>query len=203
MLFHWQAARNPSNRSKSTRKSRRSTRPSPFSSTKRCAACFWYRSWCRDWRPYRTRLSGPRRQTNGLCPLKHSELAKCSRLRRRGLEVHLRSIDCHKTHWYNITGHFSSCFFSLFSTVLGRTTYIGFFVDWLLEAFSISVGFLIESASTSMFIGILYYISAMISDLNARIMSVNGCAAKESLQQRKALYSTYVDEMEFYTEIIG
>lgn len=85
-----------------------------------------------------------------------------------------------------------------FSSLLGQSTYIGFYVDWSLEAVALISAFIILSAASSLFIGLLLYTNAMIADLNMRLMSIDDESEPELSQAGVEFWSVYVHEIVGY-----
>lgn len=98
--------------------------------------------------------------------------------------------------------------FSLnFSSLLGQTTYLSFYVDWLIEVNAISVAFIIVSVPTSIYIGLFVHIHAMVGDMSARLRSIDTLGSHRSSIQRRAqpsvhrIWSMYVQEFVFHQNI--
>lgn len=91
------------------------------------------------------------------------------------------------------------------SSILGRTTYVGYYLDWLLALAVSTGGFVIIASSVSIYIGIFLYITGMVTDMKTRIESIE----KElRTDQRQALnqirvWTIFVQEIQFHTDIIG
>lgn len=88
--------------------------------------------------------------------------------------------------------------------MIGRTTYIGFFIDWLIES---SAGMLVDVIvilSASFYIGTFLYINGMVTDMKIRVSSID---AESTLDQRHRLTPTekwqiYQEEIQFHIAII-
>lgn len=88
----------------------------------------------------------------------------------------------------------------LFSSLLGQTTYIGFYVDWLIEVVAIVAGFTILAAASSLFIGMFVYINATIADSRMRLSSIEPGHAID--QSAVKFWPVYLREINFHIDII-
>lgn len=92
---------------------------------------------------------------------------------------------------------------------MGRGSYIGFFVDWFIQAIACTSDFVVIILNASLFVGICFYINAMVTDMQMRTMPMKKkpnnrgwtLEPPESLSQKDA-WSIYVEEIEFHNEII-
>lgn len=98
--------------------------------------------------------------------------------------------------------HISALFacFWLDSSVMGQTTYIGFFTDWLIESAVISAGLGAITATGSIYFGMFCYINGMVEDVRHRLIPSGATGAHQFLDQTKA-WPIYVREFEFHVEI--
>lgn len=88
----------------------------------------------------------------------------------------------------------------IFSSILGRTSYIGFYTDLLFIAACSASSAIIYIASGSIFVGIILYINGMVKDLNARIIALEiNSIAEES---PASAWSIYLQEINMHVEII-
>lgn len=78
---------------------------------------------------------------------------------------------------------------------MGRSTYIGFFIDWTLNWLFVVAPFLILNTTSSIYIGIFLYIDGMAKDMKLRLL----LNENEPTQSK---VSSYVEEIEFHKEII-
>lgn len=103
------------------------------------------------------------------------------------------------------------------SSLIGRASYIGFFIDWFIESISILVTCIVFVSSGSSYFGIFLYINGMVRDMKMQLMS-NGslyCSKSESNEALKPtkesceplkqmeLWRCYVRELKFHIEIMG
>lgn len=72
--------------------------------------------------------------------------------------------------------------------------YIGFFVDWLFEAFAIFLDFIILNLLASIYTGMVLYINAMTRDMKMRVDT--------NLTDENEAWSIYVQEVKFHNEIL-
>lgn len=91
-----------------------------------------------------------------------------------------------------------------YSSLLGRTTYIGFFVDWLIQVATVLAAFVAIVLSVVSYVGLFLYINGMVDDLKMRmgLIEDNSSWTTSSLSQNK-LWSTYVQAIDFHVEVLG
>lgn len=90
------------------------------------------------------------------------------------------------------------------SSLIGRSDYLGFFIDWLVECLGTVAEFEMIIVSGSIYVGIFMYIDAMVSDIRMRFKTIAdelSVEAKPSLDNLR-LWSAYVREIDFHIEII-
>lgn len=89
---------------------------------------------------------------------------------------------------------------------MGRTTYIGFLVDWFLDMIFIIANFISFNITASIFVGIFLYINGMVKDMKTRFTSINddfaACRAQQ-ISQSNEIWSIYIQEIELHIGIIG
>lgn len=78
---------------------------------------------------------------------------------------------------------------------MGRTTYMGFFVDWTLNWLFVVAPFLILNTTSSIYIGIFLYIDGMVKDMKMRLM-----LSEDEPKESKVM--SYVQEIEFHIKIV-
>lgn len=97
--------------------------------------------------------------------------------------------------------------FIQFSSIFGRATYIGYFIDWLLDSIFVAANLVILTLSTSMYIGIFLYINAMVKDMKMRFSSIDDSLSIEpnrtKIPPSDRIWLIYEQEIEFHIEIIG
>lgn len=86
------------------------------------------------------------------------------------------------------------------STLIGRTSYVGFFIDWFIELICFATVLLILIASGSIYIGISLYIIGMVEDLKMRIPSIDSDFVAQL--NPASVWSIYVKEIDHHVEII-
>lgn len=84
---------------------------------------------------------------------------------------------------------------------MGRTSYIGFFVDWFIESISTAALYATFILSVSIYVGIFLYIDGMVLDMRKRIISLNDVSTIRPRQLEK--WSIYLTEIQFHNDIIG
>lgn len=95
------------------------------------------------------------------------------------------------------------------STLFGRVTYLGFYIDWLIEMVTVSVGFLAVCVSASIHIGMFFYIHAMVGDMSTRLMAIDALELQQSAHQNGKRFDSpriwliYVQEINFHLDIVG
>lgn len=94
---------------------------------------------------------------------------------------------------------------AMFSSILGRTGYIGFLVDWSIGATSVWVCFMAMTVAASVYIGIFLYINALVADLKQRVQAIDVFSSSKPRQPMDHLktWSIYLQEIELHIEIIG
>lgn len=95
------------------------------------------------------------------------------------------------------------------SSLLTRATYLGFYVDLLIEAIALSSGLLTATITASVYIGLLLYMHATIDDMRARLSSIGTFEPQQSPGQNRQrtdnqrMWSIYAEEIDFHFDIIG
>lgn len=90
------------------------------------------------------------------------------------------------------------------SSIIGGA-YIGFYVDWFIQALSTADKFLVFVMSTSIYIGISVYILAMVKDMKMRMLTIDedlNTKKPHLKSQQMGKWAIFVKEMEFHIEII-
>lgn len=59
------------------------------------------------------------------------------------------------------------------SSLIGRTTVIGFYIDWFIEWFAGKGYFTIMTTSASFYGGMCFYISGMVNDFRAQLQGID------------------------------
>lgn len=88
------------------------------------------------------------------------------------------------------------------SSLMGRATYMGFFVDWFIELMCTFLLNIILFLSMFISIGICLYINGMVNDIKMRLMPLGNDATNDALQQKRT-WAIYVQEMNFHIQTIG
>lgn len=83
--------------------------------------------------------------------------------------------------------------------MIGRTTYIGFYVDWALSAIPSLAYFITFITCGSMYVGAFIYINGMVAEMKMRLKSIDSANVTHTLKK----WSIYVGEIELHNEIIG
>lgn len=84
------------------------------------------------------------------------------------------------------------------SSLLGRNTYIGFGVDWVLEACAILMSTVLYISAGSFYIGVCVYINAMVTDMKERLKS----PAFGSNSGMAIRWTSITKEIDLHNEII-
>lgn len=88
----------------------------------------------------------------------------------------------------------------IFSSILGRTSYIGFYTDLLFIVACSASSATIVLASGSIFVGIFYYINGIVKDMNARILALEKDPVTET--SLTSAWSFYLQEINMHVEVI-
>lgn len=78
---------------------------------------------------------------------------------------------------------------------MGRANYIGFYIDWSIEAIGSTSSYIILITSDLIYIGVFLYVDAMVKDMQIRIKS-------SDFSDQMNSWTMYVREMNFHIEII-
>lgn len=89
----------------------------------------------------------------------------------------------------------------IYSSVLGHTNYIGFFIDWLIESLAILAAFVIFNTSALVYIGIFLYINGMKKDLHKRVLSIENDFKLSGSQAMTHYWPIYLREIMFHRDI--
>lgn len=84
---------------------------------------------------------------------------------------------------------------------MGRTTYIGFFIDCSFQFIATAACYLIIIAGASVYVGIFHYINAMVKDMKMQMLSIEYDSSIVSSQQDQT-WLVYVQEVMFHVEVI-
>lgn len=92
------------------------------------------------------------------------------------------------------------------SSLIGRMSYIGFFIDWALESITAIANFSTMVLAGSISVGIFYYVNTMVDDMKIRTQSIGEdlprkpkCRAWGDLK----IWPIYVQEIDIHNQIIG
>lgn len=86
--------------------------------------------------------------------------------------------------------------------MLGRTSYLHFFVDWFAEAFGNLSALMTIVISGSIFIGVGLYINSMAKDLENVLNDDGGPTKPNRTIGRMELWLTYAQQIDFHIKII-
>lgn len=84
---------------------------------------------------------------------------------------------------------------------MGRTTYMGFYVDWFIEFACFAADPIAFASSVSIYVGMFLYINAMVEDVKMRLSSINFNESAGE-QDPMNIWSMYVAEIDLHVEII-
>lgn len=59
----------------------------------------------------------------------------------------------------------------IYSSLMGRDNYIGFFIDFVIACLASLSGYIVIVLSGSIYIGIYFYVNAMVRDMKMNIMA--------------------------------
>lgn len=100
---------------------------------------------------------------------------------------------------------YAQILFKIRSSIIDEA-YIGYYVDWFIQALSTAVKLVAFVISLSIYIGISVYIIAMVKDMKMHMLTIdedlNNKKPRLKSQQMER-WAIYVKEMEFHIEIIG
>lgn len=88
------------------------------------------------------------------------------------------------------------------SSFIGRTSYVGFFIDWFIVGVCSAIQIIIITTTGSMYIGIFLYIHGMVEDLKMRILSINTDILSEKGPTKQNTWPFYIEEIDLNVEII-
>lgn len=80
------------------------------------------------------------------------------------------------------------------SSLIGRTTYIGFFIDWCIEVISVLGIFVTFISAGSFYVGMCLYINGMVEDMKIRMTSLDAAQME--------IWSSNVRQIQFHNEIL-
>lgn len=89
---------------------------------------------------------------------------------------------------------------------MDQNKYVGFFIDWLIESFSMATVAAIFIGSTSIYVGIYLYINGMVADIKMRLKSIEDDVSIESDGKTLAvseMWTIYEQEIKSQIEFIG
>lgn len=93
---------------------------------------------------------------------------------------------------------------NIFSSFLGRTNYVGFFVDWSIQSVAIIGCFFVVLASGISYVGIFLYIHGMVADVQKRLESIgDGVTTQTTGSSSVQMWSIYRQQIDFHLKIIG
>lgn len=98
----------------------------------------------------------------------------------------------------NISGIFHSSW-------IGRTSYGGFFLDWINECSAATTYFLILTASASLYVGMCFYIHGMVTDMKIQMIDINLLVKRDELNDnlhQLNVWWLFVREIRFHYEIL-
>lgn len=85
------------------------------------------------------------------------------------------------------------------SSLLDRTTYMGFCVDWIIELFGTLVCLIMLILSVSFTLGVCLYINAMVTDMEIILNDDDSNGPLERMEW----WSRYVQEIAYHIKVIG
>lgn len=92
---------------------------------------------------------------------------------------------------------------STFSSFLDRSTYIGFFVLWLMDLVLLAPSILLILMSASIYIGTFLYINAMVNDLKGRLAAIVTNEPDKQQPTPDKIWPIYIQQIELHIDIIG
>lgn len=91
------------------------------------------------------------------------------------------------------------------SSWIGRTTYCGFFLDWVNECSAATTYFLILTSSASLYVGMCFYIHGMDTDIEIQMSDINllikNGEINDNLHQLNVWW-LFIREIRFHYEIL-
>lgn len=91
---------------------------------------------------------------------------------------------------------------NLNSSLLGRSTFFGFLLDWFIQATDGLANFVIFITSVSFYIGMFLYTTGMVRDMQARIIAIEDDPEHPQKMNQANKWPIYVREIQFHAEII-
>lgn len=88
----------------------------------------------------------------------------------------------------------------IFSSLLGRESYFGFFVDWFIELIAEVMCLIVFVTSATLYIGLCLYINGMVMDMKTEMACSNFILDKKI--DLPNYWSTYAMTIDFHCEII-
>lgn len=85
---------------------------------------------------------------------------------------------------------------------MGRTGYIGFFVDWLIESLATFACSLIFTSSASLAVGVSFYINAMVEDMKIVVNFNDEPNKADRITYQMDSWFTYVQEIGLHIKMI-
>lgn len=161
------------------------------------------------------RLLVVHRHSNGSYRLRHSEWKSQFMVIFQQMNQFLLNLGAQPPHIVKTMKNYLFFLCKHSSSIIGRCSYIGFFIDWLFGLLSLSSSFLIVILSASITIGIYLYINGMVDDIKVKMKLIDDICpirptqlphlgegyAQRSVQQN--IWAIYVEEIRFHLEIIG
>lgn len=93
----------------------------------------------------------------------------------------------------------------MFSSLLGRSNYIGFYVDCIIVVAGGAADFAAILLFGTIHAGFSLYINAMVKDMKIRLEAIKDLQSPDEPRQplyRMKIWSSYVREIKFHIEII-
>lgn len=89
-----------------------------------------------------------------------------------------------------------------FSSIYARESYVGFFIDWLIEVGAAVQGTIVVITSLSLYIGLCAYTKAMVDDLKSQTRTINGALLpKQDAASCMASELAVSNEIKFHCDI--
>lgn len=88
--------------------------------------------------------------------------------------------------------------------MIGRTTYVGFFIDWGFDTVSSIAYGVILTTSGSLFMGVSYYIHGMALDMRIRMRDLDARMIADKMDQRQIQrrWMDYISIIRLHNDII-
>lgn len=86
------------------------------------------------------------------------------------------------------------------SSLIGRASYVGFYIDWIVEVLGFVADVTIITTTGTIYVGIFLYINGMVEDLKMRVFPIDADFIGDIIPVD--IWSIYVHEINLHAEII-